>query len=189
MTNYIIETPRLLIRELLPEDVDGMFDMDSDPDVHRYVGQTPLKTKEEVAAVIKYVRQQYADFGIGRWAVIGKEHGDFLGWTGFKLMKEETNGLVDFYDFGYRFARKAWGKGIGTEAARASLNYGVSELRLKQVYAMTDPENKASRRILEKLGFRFVSLFTFDRPTAWRPPDNQTATWYELPMQGDQMFP
>lgn len=180
MDDYFIETPRLLIRELLPKDVDGMFDMDSDAEVHRYVGQTPLKTKEEVAAVIEYVRQQYADFGIGRWAVIDKEHGGFLGWTGFKMMKEETNGHIDFYDFGYRFARKAWGKGIGTEAASASLDYGINKLGLKPVCAMTDPDNKASRRILEKLGFRFISLFTFNRPTAWLPRDNQVATWYEL---------
>jgi RimJ/RimL family protein N-acetyltransferase len=158
-----------------------MFEMDHDPEVHRYLSQKGLQTKEEVAAVIDYVRQQYADFGIGRWAVIDKETDSFIGWTGFKMMKEETNGHIDYYDFGYRFARKAWGKGIGTEAAKASLDYGIRELGLKPICAMTDPENKASRRILEKLGFRFIELFQFERPTGWRPPNNQVATWYELP--------
>ena len=176
-----IETDRLYIRELLPEDAAGMFAMDSDPEVHRYVGQRPVQTLQESSDVIAFVRHQYTDNGIGRWAVIEKDTNDFLGWTGFKLIKETNNGHTGHYDFGYRLARKAWGRGIATESGRAALQYGVEQLGLQPVYAMTDVANAASRHVLEKLGFRFVEIFEFDEPTPWRTNDNMMATWYELP--------
>lgn len=176
-----IETSRLYIRELLPEDEDGMYEMDNDSEVHRYLGRRPLQTREEVRDVIKMVRQQYVDNGVGRWAVIEKGTNDFLGWTGFKLIKEPVNGHVNHYDFGYRHARKAWGKGIATEAGTAALKYGIETLGFHPVFAMTDVHNAASRHVLEKLGFRFVKVFEFDGRLSWGTPDDLTATWYELP--------
>jgi len=81
--DHFIETERLYIRELLPEDEEGMFEMDSDPEVHRFVGQRPIKTHEEAHNTINFIRKQYEDNGIGRWAVIEKETNGFIGWTGF----------------------------------------------------------------------------------------------------------
>ncbi len=176
-----IETPRTIIREMLPEDEHGLFEMDTDPEVHRYVGQRPLETLEECRTVLNYVRSQYVDNGIGRWSVLEKETGEFLGWTGFKLMCEVANGHIGHYDYGYRFKRAAWGKGYATESGRASLQYGIRQLGLKPVYAMTDINNGASRHILEKLGFRFVEVFQYDGPSNWRTPKDRMATWYELP--------
>src|SRR5580704_19424837 len=94
-----IETERLYIRELLAEDEPGLFEMDSDPDVHRYIARKPLKTMEEIRTMLQYVQQQYIDNGIGRWAVIEKDTNEFLGWTGFKLMKEIANGHINHYDY------------------------------------------------------------------------------------------
>ena len=174
-----IETERLLIREIMPSDEAGMFEMDSDPEVHKYITKTPLKTMDEVRDVIAFVRKQYVDNGIGRWAVEEKETGEFLGWTGFKLMNEVTNGRVGHYDFGYRFKRKVWGRGIATEAGKASLKYGIEVLKLDPVFAMTDVDHVVSRHILEQLGFRFVEIFRYDTPGYWRTENNMEATWYE----------
>jgi len=172
--NFSIETERLYIRELLAEDDEGMFVMDSDPEVHRYIAQTPVNSIEEIRGVIEFVRKQYEENGIGRWAEIEKESGDFLGWTGFKLMKEYANGQIGHYDFGYRLKRSAWGRGIATEAGRAALKYGTENLGLSPVFAMTDVDNSASRHVLEKIGFRFVEIFESEAA------GKVMATWYEL---------
>lgn len=84
----ILETPRLIIRELLPTDEEGMFAMDSDPEVHRYLGDKPYTDVQQSRENIAIVRQQYRDNGIGRWAVELKNTGEFIGWTGFKRMRE-----------------------------------------------------------------------------------------------------
>ncbi len=181
-----IETPRLIIRELLPEDKDGIFEMDSDPEVHRYIHQSPIKTMQEAVDAITFIRQQYADNGIGRWAVLDKTTNEFLGWTGFKLMTDAANGHINHYDFGYRLKRSAWGKGIASESGIASLEYGLKTLRLNPIFAMTDVGNVVSRHILEKLGFRFVEVFNYDGPLAWGTPPDRLVTWYELPSERHQ---
>lgn len=173
-----IETPRLIIRELMPEDEQAMFEMDSDPEVHRYLGNKPYTTIEESRENIDFVRRQYKDNGIGRWAVTLKDTGEFVGWTGFKLMREAVNGHVNHYDFGYRHMRRHWHKGYASEAARAALRYGIDVLGLKDIYAMTAIDNAGSRHILESLGFRFVEIFNYDGQPFWRI--GAPVTWYKL---------
>lgn len=179
MTAIYIETPRLIIRELLLVDDHGMFAMDSDPEVHRYINHSPVSAIEESRAVIHFVRQQYIDQGIGRWAMILKDTGEFIGWTGFKLMQEQVNGHVNFYDFGYRLMRRHWHQGFATEGAKASLDFGIEVLRLKDIYAMTDVDNGASRHILESLSFRLIEVFPYDAQPSWRLA-GQPTTWYKL---------
>src|SRR5688572_11277934 len=118
------ETERLILRELLPSDDKGMFELDSDPDVHTYLGTKPLEHIEQSREVIEMVRKQYIDNGIGRWAMIERSTGEFVGWAGLKLVKTETNGRINFYDVGYRLIKRYWGKGFASEAAIASVNYG-----------------------------------------------------------------
>jgi len=153
------ETPRLLLRELLPTDDAGMFELDSDPEVHRYLGNRPVQTLKQSQESIAFVRQQHVGNGIGRWAVELKETGEFLGWAGLKLMREPLNGHVDYYDVGYRLIRRYWGQGLATEAARASVAYGFEVLRQPVLYAMADMENLASRAVLKKAGLRHVGVF------------------------------
>ena len=177
--NVLIETERLLIRPLLATDCEGMFEMDSDPEVHRYVGKEPVKNVARTKEVIEMVRQQYVDFGIGRWAVIDKATNEFAGWTGFKYMAGPINNHSNFYDFGYRFARRFWGLGYATEAGRAALEYGLQTLGFKDIYAMTDIDNLASRRVLEKLGFKHVETFDYDAEPVWRT-EGEPTTWYKF---------
>ena len=173
------ETPRLLLRELLPTDEAGMFELDSDPEVHRYLGNRPVQTRKQSQETIAFVRQQYVDNGIGRWAVELKETGEFLGWAGLKLMREPLNGHVDFYDVGYRLIRRYWGQGFATEAARASVAYGFNVLQQPILYATADMENLASRAVLQKAGLRHVGVFEHEGiPCAWLegyPPEPAAA--------------
>ncbi len=174
----IIETERLYIRELTSLDDKGMFELDSDPLVHTYLGNKPIETIEQSKAVIEFVLQQYKDNGIGRWAIIEKGTDDFVGWTGFKLMTTAVNGHIGHYDFGYRLTRKHWGKGYATESGKAALHYGIDTLKFKEIYGMTDVNNAASRHVLEKLGFIFIELFKYDAEPNWRA-EGELTTWYK----------
>jgi len=78
------ETERLLLREILPTDVDAMFAMDSDSEVHKYLGNNPVKDKEQIRGVIEFIRGQYVEFGIGRRAIVDKKTNQFIGWAGLK---------------------------------------------------------------------------------------------------------
>lgn len=162
------ETERLLLREFLPTDAQGMFELDSDPEVHRYLGNKPVQSIEQSQEMITFIRQQYLDNGIGRWAVIDKATSEFIGWAGLKLIREPINHHIDFYDVGYRFIRRYWGRGYATEAAQASVDYGFQVLCLPTLYAIADMQNLASRAVLAKVGLRHVGVFNHDGvPIAW----------------------
>lgn len=156
------ETDRLLLREILLTDVDSIFELDSDPDVHTYLGNKPLKDKAQSLEIIKYIRQQYVDNGIGRWAMIEKETNAFLGWTGIKFKKKPPNNHSNYYDLGYRIIKKYWGKGYATESALASLTYGFQRLKLKEIYAAAHVDNKSSNNVLKKVGMQHSESFLYD---------------------------
>jgi RimJ/RimL family protein N-acetyltransferase len=125
------KTERLILREILPEDDEGLFQLDSDPDVQQFLGKKPIKSIEEAREVVRFIRQQYFDNGIGRWAVIEKSSNNFIGWAGLKLIREPVNNHCNYYDLGYRLIKRYWGQGFATEAAKASLKYGFSEMKIK----------------------------------------------------------
>ena len=88
--------------------------------------------------------------GWGLWVVEWKDAGGFLGEAGLQHLRDS-----DEVEIGYYLARAAWGKGVATEAGRASLEYGFGALGLDHVVAVVRPENAGSKRVLEKLGLRF----------------------------------
>ena len=157
-----IETERLVLREILPTDELGLFELDSNPEVHKYLGGHPVQNIEQIRTVIKNIRRQYIENGIGRIAIIDKNTNKFIGWTGLKLVKENTNNHIDFYDLGYRLIEKYWGKGIATETTKATLKYAFETLDLKEIYGMCDIRNLGSAIVLEKTGLTFIETFDFD---------------------------
>ncbi|MCY1533665.1 Acetyltransferase (GNAT) domain protein [compost metagenome] len=158
---FHIETPRLILRDIRIQDAEAMFEMDSNPLVHQYLGNKPVKMIGESLSNIAFIQKQYLDFGIGRWAVIEKTTGQFMGWAGLKWITEEINGYRNFYDLGYRLLPRFWAKGFATEAAKASFEYGFSELKLENLYAITHIENLTSKHILQKTGFSFIETFKY----------------------------
>ena len=157
-----IETERLILRELLLTDVEGMFLLDSDPEVHRYLGNEPVTSKEEIEEIIRFIRRQYVDNGIGRWAVIEKRTEDFIGWAGLKLVTEPINNRVNFYDLGYRLRKEYWGKGIATEASKALVSYAFDTLKTDSIHAIVECGNEASEKVLLKTGFRLIEKCLLD---------------------------
>ena len=81
------------------------------------------------------------------------------GWSGLKFKQEKENEHINFYDVGYRLLPKYWGKGYATEACNAALKYGFNTLKLDEIIGTANVDNKASRRVLEKCGLKFVNQF------------------------------
>ena len=174
MAKIFVETPRLILREIISEDLDRIFLLDSNPDVMRYIGVEPVKTIEESVETIKKIRKQYRENGIARWAVVEKASNLLIGWCGLKYLTEPINGFKNVYELGYRFLPEFWGKGFATESAKAVLEYGFNQMNLDTIYACVDIENSSSYKILkDKLGFESKGIFV-------DPLDNATCFWYEL---------
>ncbi|MDJ0366427.1 GNAT family N-acetyltransferase [Hymenobacter sp. H14-R3] len=168
-------TDRLLLRPLRADDAHGLFELDSDSAVQRYLGgiggPRPANLSDSEATIMRIEAHYAAAGGLGRWAVVLRATGEFMGWAGLKLVAETINGQRNFYDIGYRFLPRYWGQGYGYEAAQAWLTYGFATLGLPRICAYADVENAGSRRILEKIGL--VPGATFE--------ENGTAcVWYEV---------
>ena len=168
-----LETERLIIRPITLEDTMEFYEMDSQPEVHTFLRDAPLKTVDEALNIINSIRVQYNKFGIGRVGVIEKETFRFIGWTGFKMIQETINNHTKFLDFGYRLKKEAWNKGYATEAAKACMSYYYEALRDFKIHAITHKENIASKNVLEKVGFEISDEFILN-------DTNIKCFWYDL---------
>jgi RimJ/RimL family protein N-acetyltransferase len=146
--SVILETPRLLLREMIEADAPQLFALGQNPNVMRYIpGEPPVTSHEDALGVLRQrVFPQYA-LGLGRWACVAKGDGAFLGWCGVKYIEEDGE-----YDLGYRFFEAHWGNGYATEAAHATCGFARERLRGKRVVGKAVHDNRASRRVLEKVG-------------------------------------
>ena len=166
---FHFETERLILRDLCEADINHMYELDSNPLVHQYLGNKPIHSIEQAEICISNVKQQYKDNGIGRWATIEKSSGNFIGWSGLKFVTSVENNRSHFYDVGYRLLPKYWGKGYATEACKASLKYAFEIMNLNEVIGACHEENKASRRVLEKCGLSFKENYIYNNelPCLW----------------------
>jgi ribosomal-protein-alanine N-acetyltransferase len=163
-----IETERLILRKLTSSDDEMMFLLDSNPNVHHYLGKNPIASIEESRQYIENIQIQYIQNGVGRFAVILKETDEFIGWAGLKFNTNQINNRLNFYDIGYRLLEDYWGNGYGSEAAKAWLEYGFNQLKIQKICAYAEVENKVSIKILEKIGLQSVSEFDDDGiPSIW----------------------
>jgi ribosomal-protein-alanine N-acetyltransferase len=169
--NLVLETERLILREMLPSDAPSLFEMDSNPNVHQYLWNKPVTSIDEVYEYIELVRNQYLENNIGRFVVILKETNELIGWAGLKYNTEMVNNKVDFYDIGYRLNEKFWGKGYASEATVAWLDYGFETMKIQIMEAAAHTENSASNRILQKIGMQMTEQYLEDG-VSWN--------WYKL---------
>ena len=93
------------------------------------------------------------EHGFGLWAVELRAKHEVIGVTGLQHLADGEE-----IEVGYRFLHEHWGNGYATEAARASIAFGLGELRMERIVAVTLPTNRASRRVMEKCGMTFVGV-------------------------------
>ena len=150
----VLETERLRLRWLTPDDATFMFELVNDPTWIKYIGKRNVETVDAARAYItdKYVAD-YQGHGFGLNLVELKDSGTPVGICG--LIKRE--GLEDV-DVGFAFLPRYAGLGYATESAAAVLEHGRRVLGIGRIVAITVPYNARSIRVLEKVGLRFEKI-------------------------------
>lgn len=156
--SILLETDRLVLRCFTGDDVDHLYDLNSDPDVMWFLnGGEPTPREEVRDRIVPFFLSFYEQFdGLGFWAAERRTTGDFLGWFHFRPTEDSS------IDLGYRLRKTAWNKGYATEGSRALIRKGFTDFGVPRVVAHTMAVNHASRRVMEKCGLTFVRSYHSD---------------------------
>ncbi|HYB02005.1 MAG TPA: GNAT family N-acetyltransferase [Ktedonobacteraceae bacterium] len=153
-----LETERMVLRRFTAHDVDHLVDLDNDPEVMRFLTGGRPTPREVIQKDIlpAFIRSYEPVHGLGVFAAVDKESGEFLGWFSFR--SKDANNLNEV-TLGYRLRRAVWGEGYATEGVRALIREGFTELDVQRVVATTYEDNLASIRVMEKAGLKFVRTY------------------------------
>jgi [ribosomal protein S5]-alanine N-acetyltransferase len=166
--NLILETERLLMRQILPEDAQNIFDLDNNPNVMKYLGGKTVTNINAIHDKINRIRIEYDNYKIGRFAIILKETNEFIGWSGIQFVTVEENNHINYYDLGYRLNENFWGKGYGYESALPWVDYAKNVMKIETLTAGAHIENIGSNKILQKLGMTFINEYDWEgNPWNW----------------------
>lgn len=161
-----LQSERLYLRKLHARDAPALFQLDSDPDVIRYVGGSPVVSIRQSQEAIRRVQEYYERHpGFGIFAAVEKQSWAFVGWFALKHLDQTTE-----VEIGYRLLKMHWGKGLATEMGHQIVGHGFGMLKLPKLVAVTQAGNSASQRVLTKLGFYYVGE---------RMHDNQPVHYFE----------
>ncbi|MEB3343211.1 GNAT family N-acetyltransferase [Okeania sp.] len=167
-----LETERLILRQFTEVDTELLFQLDRDPEVTRFTklgarSGTPTsynEIKNEFLPKVFRYYQQYPNY-YGFWAAMEKLSNTFIGWFHFRPGLDGYMGAILYevndIELGYRLPRKVWGKGYATEGSKALVKKGFLELGIERIVASALSENKASIRVMEKVGLKFERNFVY----------------------------
>lgn len=144
-----IETERLILRPFETSDAEAAFGWFGDPLVMRFTPTGPDKNIEQTEARLRLFMEHQKAHGFSKWLILDRASGVAIGDSGLLVLKD-----YGWVDLGFRFAKPYWGKGLATEVASAWVHAAFEELGLTRLGAFANPENRASIRVLEKLGFK-----------------------------------
>ncbi len=151
---HILETERLTLRQLGENDAVFIREMMNEPAWLRFIGDRDIRTVETARNyILEGPVKMYERTGFGLWLVELKQGGIPIGICG--LIKRDS---LEDVDLGFAFRAAHWRKGFAYEAASATMSYGKERLGLRRIVAIMSPDNEASGRLLEKLGFRFERM-------------------------------
>lgn len=173
----ILETERLILREMTLDDAQDMLRLHSNHHVQKYTGEALITSLEEIHDKIIEKCNDYENHGFGRWVTLLKDGMQFVGWAGLAYLPE-----FDEIDLGYRFLPQYWRLGIATEASQAILTYGFDKLKLKKIIAIAMKENKPSIRVMEKVGMQFDKIAPYElgsEDAIWYSCDQELITKYK----------
>ncbi|GGJ31192.1 GNAT family N-acetyltransferase [Deinococcus roseus] len=147
----ILETERLILREIQATDAPAIYKLFSNPEVTRYHGTSTFQDPEQADDFVHFVQARYQQKGGIRWAIELKATGELLGTLGLNSIVQQRTVI------GYDLSEAHWGKGYMPEAVQAMLDYAF-QIGLYRVQALVIPGNHGSVRVLEKLGFQQEGL-------------------------------
>ncbi len=145
----ILETPRLILRKILPEDEKDMFEYSRDPETSLFLLWEPHRTIEYTRAHIRYLQKLYREARFFDWAIVEKESKKMIGTCGFtEIYENELRAEV-----GYVISPKYHRKGFAPEALAKIMEYGFHTLGLSSLSGRFMEENSASQKVLKRMGF------------------------------------
>ena len=145
----ILETPRLILRHLVLDDLDALFALYSDPEIRKYFPDG-VKSHEDTREELEWYLNGHPEHPkIGLWATVHKETGKFIGRCG--LLPWEIDSRLEI-EVAYLLDKKFWHQGLATEAAKGILAYAFDNLSLKRVICLMHPDNIASQRVAQRVG-------------------------------------
>jgi len=158
MTNIILDSKRLYLKEFTLDDVDNLFRLNNDADVMKYIRE-PVTDINIIKDSINKMRRYYADnLGLGVWAGYEKQSSDFIGF--FELAHMDNTAEIEV---GYRLLKEYWNNGYATEMTKILIEYGFNKMGLEQIAGITHPENIASQKVLLKSGLTYIKeAFYYD---------------------------
>lgn len=148
----ILETERTILRECIIPDAAALAPMLAHEEVMRYSINGPMTFEQTQERVKQYI-DHYKEHGFGRWAIVHKGTNKVIGYCGL-TWAPPIDGQT-FIEIGYRLHCDCWGNGLATEVAKAVKDYAVNILKVSTLIAVVEPENKASSRVIEKIGLKF----------------------------------
>jgi RimJ/RimL family protein N-acetyltransferase len=148
----ILETDRLILRHLLPTDLDSLSTLYSDEEVRRYFPEGTLTYQETREELEWFLNGHPEHPELGLWATIHKETNKFIGRCGLLPWTIDQRPEVEV---AYLLGKEYWGQGLGTEAARAIVKYGFETLGLSRLICLIDRDNQASIKVASKIGMSF----------------------------------
>jgi len=146
----ILETKRLNLREITPQDVTALLKHLGNPEVVKYIDMQPIKTREQADEWLKWMGSFFSARDGLRWGVALKQDGTFVGSAGIHNWNREAR----YAEVGYDLAQPYWGYGYATEVVQAIIEFGINRMYLNRIEADVIEGNDASMRVLEKLGFK-----------------------------------
>ena len=153
----ITQTKRLIIREFQVSDIEPLAKILAKPEVMQFFSPTGALSTKQTAVKIQSFLDSYQKHGYGKYALIHRQSGRLIGYCG--IVVEEIEDKLE-NELGYRLDSEFWGQGLATEAAKACLEYYFDKFKFDSVLGIVEPENKASIRVLEKVGMEFIQEST-----------------------------
>ena len=145
----ILETERLLLREIIPSDAPALLALRSNEQVMQFIDKDRMKSLEEAGQLINNIKETVSKGEGISWAMVPKGEAGMIGFAGLWRIDKPHHRA----EIGYTLMPEYWNKGLMSEVMRAMIDYGFGQMKLHSIEANINPMNQASRRLLEKHGF------------------------------------
>ena len=146
-----VHTSLLTLIPLNPAHAEVLHRIYETEGVLRYFPTTTPPALENVRRFVLNQQEHWDKYGYGNWSILPEGENQIVGWAGLQFLPE-----LDETEVGYLLDQPFWGKGLATEAARASIQCGFEQCGLDHIIALVHPENYASRRVIDKCGMTYV---------------------------------
>ena len=157
----ILQIDGLTMKPLQLSDLDSLTAIWADPEVTKFLPSRGVAIpREKVEKTLASFVEHWQKLGYGIWKIVEDETDKMVGYCGLRYLEE-----LNEVELLYGLAKEYWGKGIATKAAKASVSYGFDEANLDRIIALALPENEASKKVIEKTGFKYekqIHIFNLD---------------------------